>query len=319
MKNIFVLIVVLVVGLSQKVSAQYLQFIENKGQWDNSVKFKSDFKGGEVYLNPSGYRVVLHNKDQLKALAKYFSDHKDSSERQTSAKAPDNFVLHSHAYQISFLNADSNAIGIPDKPLSLFNNYFIGNDSSKWRTDCKIYNGITYKNVYKNVDIRYYSDNGNLKYDIIINPGADISKLALSILGVDGLSMNKYGNLTMKTSVGDTYQSIPESFQVIKNLKAKVKVAFALNGNTVRFKIDKYDNTKTLVIDPTVIFSSFVGSISDVWGYTATYDNAGNFYAGGIAFAQGYDARHVGGYDEVFNGGSHDEGTTGYDICIDEI
>ncbi len=310
MKNRILLIVVLFTALAENASAQYLQFVENKGQWDNSVKFKSDFKGGALLLKSSGYRVVLHNKDQLKAIADYFGDHYDSTKTTIAARSivGPGLTLHSHAYAVSFLNADSNAVAEPDKPLSLYNNYFIGSDSSKWKTGCRVFNGITYKNVYKNVDVRYYSDNGNLKYDLIIRPGADLSKIAVRFDGLDGLLLNKYGNLTMKTSVGDVYQSIPESYQVIKNLKTKVKAAFQLDGNTVHFKLENYDKSSVLIIDPTEIFSTFVGSISDDWGYTATYDNDGNFYVGGIAFDLGFPARYVGGYDQTFHGGDASEG-----------
>jgi len=181
----------LAAGLTQSLSAQYLQFVENKGQWDNSIKFKTDFKGGALFLKPSGYKVILHNKEQLKALARYVSGH-DSAQRNDAAKAVRKYVVHSHAYEINFLNADTNAVIEPDKPSSIYNNYFIGKDSTKWRTGCKVFNGLTYKNVYKNVDVRYYSDNGNLKYDLIIRPGADISKIALQFSGLDALSLNKY-------------------------------------------------------------------------------------------------------------------------------
>ncbi len=312
----FILFIILIGAFIQKSQAQYLQFVENKGQWDSSIKYKADFKGGAVFLTSSGYRVVLHNKDQLKAVAEYYSRHYDSTSRQNPAKALQNFVVHSHAYQINFLNTDGNAVPEADKSLGLYNNYFVGTDSSKWRTGCKVFNGLTFKNVYKNVDVRYYSDNGNLKYDLVIKPGADISKIALQFAGLDGLELNKYGNLTMKTSVGDIYQTIPSSYQIIKNLKASVKAKFKLDGNTVRFKLDNYDRNSTLIIDPTEIFSTFVGSVSDVWGYTATYDNAGDFYAGGIAFDAGYDPRHVGGYDQTFNGGDGSEGVQPYDVAL---
>lgn len=318
MKYILALFTVIIAALiTQTSNAQYLQFVENKGQWDKSIKFKTDFKGGALYLKPSGYRVKLHDKDAMKLFADYFGGHLDSVERKKIVKGLRKLVMRSHAYEISFLNADSNAIAIPDKPLSLVNNYFIGSDSSKWKTGCRVYNGVTYKNVYKNVDVRYYSDNGNLKYDIVVNPGADISKLALKFDGLEALQLNKYGNLNMKTSVGEVYQSIPSSYQIAKNLKTKVKALFQLEGNIVKFKLDKYDKSSTLVIDPTEIFSTFAGSLSDNWGYTGTYDNAGNFYAGGIVFSDGYDPRNVGGYDETFNGGDGSEGTAGaYDIAL---
>ncbi|MFT4152422.1 PKD domain-containing protein [Parafilimonas sp.] len=319
MKYILALVVILFMALlsSQGLLAQYLQFVENKGQWDNAIKFKSDFKGGALYLTPSGYKVALHDKDDMKKLADYFGGHSDSASIKSKLKSLPGLVLHSHAYDISFADADSNAVAVPDKPLSMVNNYFIGSDSSKWKTGCRVYNGITYKNVYKHIDVRYYSDNGNLKYDIIINPGADISRLALRYNGLDGLLVNKYGNLTMKTSVGEVYQSIPASYQIHQAVRAEVKAAFKLVGNTVRFKLDKYDTSQTLIIDPTEIFSSFTGSLSDNWGYTATYDNEGNFYAGGIVFDDGFDPRHVGGYDQTFNGGDASEGQAGaYDIAL---
>jgi hypothetical protein len=181
----------------------------------------------------------------------------------------------------------------------------------------RVYNGLTYKNVYKNIDIRYYSDNGNMKYDIIVRPGGDVDKIVMQFNGLDRLLLNKYGNLILQTSVGEVYETIPSSYQLAKTAKTTVKARFQLSGNTVRFKLYDYDKNSTLVIDPTRIFATFVGSLSDVWGYTATYDNEGNFYAGGIAFDPGYDPQQVGGYDETFNGGDGSEGDElSYDIAL---
>lgn len=318
--------------LALKSNAQYLQFIENKGQWDKSVKFKANFNGNDLALQPNGYKVILRDKDDLKRISDFFGGHVNNSADANNAdtgkavsmatavtigkagntasaiKDARDLKLHCHAYQVSFLNADSNAVAEPDKPLNTYNNYFIGSDSTKWATGCKVYNGVTYKNVYKNVDVRYYSDNGNLKYDIIIKPGADISKIALKFAGLSGLVKNKYGNLTMHTSLGDIFQSIPSSYQVIKGLKNKVKAAFDIQGDEVHFKLGDYDKNSTIIIDPTEIFASFVGSTCDDWGYTATYDNAGDLYAGGIAFDNGFVNRGLGGYDITYNGGDGSEG-----------
>ncbi len=313
----FVCIIFLLALFTVRSNAQYLQFVENKGQWDNSIKFKSHISCGDVSLQAGGYRVNMHNRDDVKRIAEYFGGHHDSSQKaintavNNSGKAIPNLTLHSHAYQVSFMGADTNATVVPDKALNTYNNYFIGNDSSKWKSGCRIYNGVTYKNIYKNVDVRYFSDNGNLSYDLIVNPGADVSKIALKIDGLDDLSVNKYGNLTLKTSVGDIYQSIPSTYQVNKSIRTKVKAGFILKDNIIRFKLGDYDKNATLIVDPTEIFASFVGVLSDDWGYTATYDNAGNFYAAGIAlFGDGFLHGGVGGYDETFNGGDGKEGSS---------
>lgn len=84
---------------------------------------------------------------------------------------------------MDFISASSGALIIPDKPLPTYNNYFIGSNPSKWAAECKIYQGVTIKNVYPGVDVRYYTDRGTLKYDILVQPGADPSRIALSMTG----------------------------------------------------------------------------------------------------------------------------------------
>ena len=86
-------------------------------------------------------------------------------------------------------------------------------------------------------------------------------------------------------------------------------------SRVVRFKVADYDKTSTLVIDPTLIFCSFVGSTKDNWGYTATPGPDGSMFAGGISFDGGYPVS-VGAYDETYNGGADQDGNGGYDIGI---
>ncbi|MEP6513075.1 MAG: PKD domain-containing protein [Parafilimonas sp.] len=296
---------------------QYLEFAENKGQWNSKVNFKAEINGGSLYLQPQGYKVVLHNGKELEEISDYFSGHSmhHDSAQLNKLSAAKTLLLHSHAYEVTFLDALSNIKPEPDKPLNTYNNYFIGNDSSKWASHCRIFSAVNYKNIYPNVDVRYYADNGNLKYDLIIKPGADINKIALKFDGADGLEVNKYGNLVIKTSVGEAYELKPYSYQLNETGRSKIDAKFTVTGNIVKFKLGNYSKTSTIIIDPALIFSTFVGSKTDNWGYTATYDNSGNFYAGGIAFGQGYPAS-PGAYDETFNGGDNSEGTGPYDVAI---
>ena len=80
-----------------------------------------------------------------------------------------------------------------------------------------------------------------------------------------------------------------------------VPCAFVLTGNVLTFQVGKYDASRPLVIDPTVLFSSFTGSTADNWGFTATYDQAGNMYSGGIVFSLGYPAT-TGAYSTKWSG-----------------
>ena len=108
-----------------KLSFAQLQFIENKGQWDNRVNFKSDISTGAIFLQKNGFSVVLHNPDDLKK----FSDHmhgnlntdsntsisKISTSRLGPTSINDNYVIRSHAYRVNFLGASKNVEVQPDK------------------------------------------------------------------------------------------------------------------------------------------------------------------------------------------------------------
>ena len=99
-------------------------------------------------------------------------------------------TVHSHVYDVQFLNAQTSVV-VGISHLDTYNNYIIGNDPSKWKGNCRIYQGITYQNIYPGIDIRYYTNEGKLKYDIVVHPGADLSRFAMKYDGVDGSAGKK--------------------------------------------------------------------------------------------------------------------------------
>ena len=145
--------------LQIKAQSDYsnLEFVENKGQWDTSQHFRAQFPTGTFYIQKHGFRVLMHNPEELQAIEEQRHGHELASSTETTTKtssakkpliqrgngAPN--ILHSHIYQVSFLNDNEQAEFIPDKPLPTYNNYFIGNDRTKWASGCKVYQGITYK------------------------------------------------------------------------------------------------------------------------------------------------------------------------------
>lgn len=313
--------------------AQTLEYVENKGQWDSKVKFKSEIGGSIFFLQQQGYKVLLHSKEDLEKLEIAYSGHIHSGggtgqissthiDNSTAPSLPADgtpnsshpIILHSHAYEVNFIGSSANATIVPDKPLNTYNNYYIGNDRSKWMSHCKTFQAVTYQNIYPGVDARYYTGNGAIKYDLIIHPGADVSKIALQFNGADALSIKK-GNLIVKTSLGKISELKPYSYQLGAKGRIDVDAKYVIGGNTVRFKLGNYDKSATLIIDPTLIFASFTGSKADNWGYTATYDRSGNFYLGGIAFANGYPVS-TGAFQQSFGGGGGEQYLEPYDAAI---
>lgn len=288
------LITVLCVLISVPIIAQHapaLEFTENKGQWVNQVKFRGQLNSGAFYLQNKGFTVVLHNEQDLKNMMDPL--HRPSqitrtpfdNGKQVDDRKRDGRVIRSHAYNVWFKGASDNVTIVPEKAAEGLSNYFIGNDRSKWASNVRSYFALLYKNVYPGIDVRYYSESGKLKYDLIVNPGGNVDDVELQYEGVNGISIRNK-ELVIKTSVGEVRELYPYSFEFSKTAgRRDVECSYVLGeNNTVRFRVRNHTPGSTLVIDPTVVFSSFTGSRADQYGFTATPGPDGSLYSGGIVF-----------------------------------
>lgn len=322
--NIFFFFLLLL-NVNHISAQQSVEFTENKGQWDKAVLFKGEINSGAFFLQKNGFTVLMHNTEDLRRVLDNGHDHDGNApaDNKTSGRqayprpasgggATDSVTLHSHAYAMRFMGSNPDPEIITEKEIPSFENYFIGNDPSKWASHCKIYQAITYKNMYPGIDVRYYAQGEQLKYDIIVHPGADAGKIVMQYEGADKLQI-KNQELVIKTSVGDVKELSPYSYQLDNAGKKEINVKYVLENNTVRFRIRNYNASQILVIDPTLIFATFTGSRASQWGYTATYGADGSMYTGGIVFANGFPVS-PGAFQASFAGSG--SGTEAVDMGI---
>ncbi|HEX2532258.1 MAG TPA: hypothetical protein VHK69_00905, partial [Chitinophagaceae bacterium] len=318
--KVYILFVLFTACLSVAYAQQsgFARFIENKGQWDKQVRYLVELAAGNLYIHPDGFTVVQHNTGDWARLLERAHGHNSGVSHDRTAPTKDEvptsqrpLTVRSHAYRVRFANANPSATLVPDKPLPGHANYFIGNDPAQWATQVKHFGGITIKNLYNGIDARYYTQNGKLKYDLMVHPGADPSQIVLRYDGADKLEI-KNKELVVRTSVGDMRELAPYSYQYDLKGRREVPSKYVVQGNEVRFELKAYDPKSMLVIDPTLVFASFSGSASDNWGFTATYGPDGSMYGGGIVapFSNGTGGfpTSPGAFQSVHAGGTWDIG-----------
>lgn len=302
----------LITGLSQN-----FEFTQNKGQWPSAVLFQGNLSTGAFFLHHDGYRVLQHDTAAFHAVMDYYSGHTStvqSPSGQAAINPQDRLTVPSHAYDVKFLNASPKVSVITERPMVGYSNYFIGDDPSRWASEVQSFGGLLYQQLYPGIDLRYYSENGYLKYDLIVQPNANLNQLVMRYEGIESLKVEN-GELLVKTSVNTVREQYPYSYQVINGQRQTVKCQYQVIGNDVRYKLSGYDPGQVLVIDPTLVFSSFTGSTADNWGYTATYDRLGNLYAGGIVFGNNYPVT-TGAFQSGFAGGGSTGENGGFDIGV---
>ncbi|HEX8566959.1 MAG TPA: SBBP repeat-containing protein [Pyrinomonadaceae bacterium] len=220
------------------------------------------------------------------------------------------------------------------------NNYLIGNDPRKWRTNVPTYAKVKYESVYPGVDAIFYGNQRQIEYDFIVAPGADPKIIKLGFQGAKALNISPDGDLVLQTNGSEIRQSKPVIYQETDGIRRNVKGSYLLIDKTmVAFKIGDYDHSRPLVIDPVLVYSTFLGgSLADAVQDVAV-DAAGNTYLTGYTTSINFphagavnDSSHNGGDDvfvtklnatgttalySTYLGGSNDE--NGLGIALDSL
>ncbi|HWC19013.1 MAG TPA: SBBP repeat-containing protein, partial [Terriglobales bacterium] len=222
------------------------------------------------------------------------------------AQAPGRFVARGGSYRVS-IGANDAYIAIPNGvsgskgtlhfafenanpaaslqgmgPLPGVINYYRGQDSRNWRLGVKPYAKVQAKSIYPGIDVVYYGDRRRLEFDFMVAAGADPKAIALKVDGADQLSISEQGDLVAGLNGKDFRFHKPHAYQFIGGKQAPVAVEYALNGsNQARVRVGNYDRSRTLVIDPMLTYSTFLGGTQADSGNGMAIDSTGNAYIAG--------------------------------------
>ncbi len=265
-----------------------LQFHLNKGQWPDVVLYRAATPGGALFVERSAFTYVLSTGGERMGHGQV--DHKPEP-------------LRMHAFRVHFEGASAQQHAGTAR-MGHYANYFLGNDQDRWASNVPVYAGLELNELYPGIAMRIDGRDG-LKYDWLVAPGADPGNIMMRYEGQDDIAV-KGGLLYVGTSAGTVVEQRPVAWQVVHGTARPVECHYVLNGDRVQFALPHgYDKKYPLVIDPVVVFSSYSGSFGDNFGFTATYDESGHLYGGGMVRATGYPVT-VGVLQANYGGGEND-------------
>ena len=184
-------------------------------------------------------------------------------------------------------NRDAHVIGEELQPGK--SNYFRGRDPAQWRTNVPTYGRVRYRQVYAGIDLVYYGNQRRLEYDFVVAPGADPKAIRLAFQGAERLFVDPDGNLVLKLQDGHLTLHRPVAYQEINGSRHTVNSAFEmLAANGVGFSLGPYDQSRPLIVDPVIGYSSYLGGGSDETPYAIAVDSAGNAYVTGLTYSASF-------------------------------
>ena len=167
-------------------------------------------------------------------------------------------------------------------------NYLVGSPD-RWRLGVPLFETIRYAGLYPGVDLIYYGDENQVEYDFVVAPGASWRSIHLEFAGAKAVEIDKSGDLKLQTSLGWLRHRRPRVYQQLATGRREVSGHFVLQGGRqAGFEIGAYDPSLPLVIDPTLVYSSYLGGSADDYGYGVAVDNSGCVYTVGETWSANF-------------------------------
>ena len=278
----------------QQVAAAYgqlpLSFESNKGQTASQVQYLSQ---------GSGYTLFLTSTSSVLSLAQP-SASSDSGTPNTSPSTTTSGV----ALAMNLVGSNPQAPVAGQDQIAGTSNYFIGNSPSQWQTNVTSYGKVAYQNVYPGINLVYYGNQQQLEYDFDVLPGANPNAIRFNVQGAENVSLDASGDLVMQTASGDVLEHAPTLYQEVGGTKQAVAGQFVLLGATeVGFQVGAYNASLPLIIDPILLYSTFLGGNSDDGGIGIAVDGSGNAYITGEALSTNFPTT-MGAFQSTLGSGS---------------
>ncbi|MGA9751411.1 MAG: PKD domain-containing protein [Acidobacteriota bacterium] len=243
-----------------------LAFEPNVGQADPAARFIARTPGGLVFLTRGN--VVLAT--------------------ETGATRPGEGILPGpaaapkvHVVRIALAGSSPDAAMTGSDLLPGRSAYLLGNDPSRWHTDVPSYAKVRWREAYPGIDVLFYGRDRRLEFDFVLKPGADPARIALVPAGAGSLTLSPEGDLTIGAGSGVLLLKRPQCYQVLDGRRVPVKGQFRLERGRVGLRLGPYDRSRPLVVDPVLVYSTYLGGSGDDTAYAVTVNAAGEAYVAG--------------------------------------
>src|SRR5574337_1291984 len=285
-----------------------MMFTQNKGQIADregnlhpDILYKGAGGGADVYLRKTGMSYVTSNMGEVMSeidkeieLKKFDPNFSQQQAEELKRRLEEKALIKIQRTDVDFEGSNPNPQTLNQEEVEGYTNYYYAH-CPNGVTNVKSYNRVVQKNIYTGIDVVYYGGKENgLKYDIVVNPGANPNDIKLKYTGA---KVKLEGQRLIVTSeLGETVETLPKVYQNINGKVVDVGCEYKIAnsdqrlgnrekqtapngyslmaiGSIVTFELGTYNHELPLIIDPWATY--FGGNKLDI-GSGITNDNAGN-------------------------------------------
>lgn len=284
-----------------------LSFELNQGQTKHNVKFQSRGVGYQLFITARGLGLVLKN-----------SAEKSKAADPATTRKQETYELEPSVVQMQFVGANAATELVGEVKLPGTVNYYFGRDSRKWSSQIPTYARVRHESVFPGVDVVYYGNHGQLEFDFVLAPGADPSLIRLRFSSTDKLAVDPQGDLVVSVGEEEIKLKKPLIHQKIAGVRKAISGYYMVKDvNEVGLHIDTYDSSEALVIDPVLVYSTYLGGSDFDEGNGIAVDANGDVYVTGETWSANFPTQSA--LQGGFSGGQNDVFVTKFNASGDTL
>jgi len=259
-------------GWQAALAQMPLAFVENRGQWDDSILFCADAGAATIWFTRGGVYYQFSRRSPGV-----------ESDRVKSLSEQDRAVTAVNLITASFPGATAQVQLKGEGQLNHRYNYFLGDDPSNWRVGVPAYAAVVFEDLYPGIDLKYYGRDGVLEYDFIATPGADLSPIRVHYGGTESVTVTETGELEVETDWAKVTERLPLAYQLSGTDVLPVATEYrSIDDHTFGFTYrDPIRADLALVIDPVLTYSTYLAGSGSDWANGVAVDASGQAFVVG--------------------------------------
>lgn len=269
-------------SVATRVPRLPLIFEPNVGQVHPDIRFFARAAGHTLYLTAEEATVSLYRTER------------SPGDRRSPAHVPE--VVDAAAVRMRWLGGSRAAELHGRHRLPSVSNYLVGSDPAGWRRGVPHYAAVRYEDIYPGIDLEFRDDGGALEYDFLLEPGADPGAIRLRFDGADAIRLDDGRDLVVEAGPHVLRQRAPVVYQERPGapaLPVDGRFLVAADGE-VTFALGAHDATLPLVIDPKIVYSTYLGRSDHDQATDIAEDGTGSVYVSGLTCSTDFPTKGAG-------------------------
>lgn len=243
------------------------QLVDSEGKPRPDLLYVTNGSGIKMYFRQTGISYVFARLEQPKTQDDGKVSEATGKLMQASPESVEEPLVSMYRMDMDLVGSNTDAKILPEEQTEAYFNYYLAH-CPEGITEVHGYKRIVYKNVYNNIDLVFHSSKYGVKYDFVVRPGGNVADIQMRYNNAETIGLKTGAKLSITTPLGNIEEDRPvsyainstQSYRPLEVNGSPVQSRFVVKGNMVGFDVAEYDTDRTLVIDPYVLWSTFLGS-----------------------------------------------------------